>query len=254
MKSPIKGAALRNPGESLEKYIDQYVDENAVTYLLCALFVTFLAGFEWAKSVLGLPPYPWSFTLTALIFIGLATYKIRQTRRKVRALRQGAEGEKTVGQFLDQLRAKQAQVFHDVPADGFNLDHVVIHESSVYVIETKTYSKPDKGMPIIRFDGERVAVGSRSPRRDPVQQVRASARWLSELLKESTGRTFSIRPVIVFPGWYVEPTAEARSSEVWVLNPKALPSFIDHSESQLSDDDVKLAAFHLSRYIRTYKK
>ena len=31
---------------------------------------------------------------------------------------------------------------------------------------------------------------------------------------------------VVFPGGYIEPTAEARASDVWVLNPKALPSLI----------------------------
>lgn len=31
--------------------------------------------------------------------------------------------------------------FHDVPADGFNLDHVVISPRWIYVIETKTISK-----------------------------------------------------------------------------------------------------------------
>ncbi len=252
MKSPLKSAALRNPGESLEKYIHRYVNDNGVPWLVGAFFVVFLAGWEWAKHLTGLPPLPWALSFVAVVVVALAVHKIRQTRRRIRSLRQGAEGEKTVGQFLERLRARDAQVFHDVPRAGFNVDHVVVHASGVYVIETKTYSRPDKGRPTIRFDGERVIVGRRTPKRDPVNQVRAAASWVRDLLAESTGKTLPVRPVVVFPGWFVEPTAEARNSDVWVLNPKALPSFIEHSNGQLSESDVKLAAFHLSRYVRTH--
>jgi hypothetical protein len=74
---------------------------------------------------------------------------------------------------------------------------------------------------------------------------------LSDLLKESTGRAFPVRPVVVFPGWRIEPTAEARTSDVWVLNPKALPAFIAHSQSRMKPDEVAMCSFHLSRYVRT---
>ena len=58
-----------------------------------------------------------------------------------------------------------------------------------------------------------------------------------------------MRPVIVFPGWFIE-QAEGSKREVWVLNPKALPDFIGHEPRKLSDEDVRLASFHLSRFIR----
>jgi hypothetical protein len=45
-------------------------------------------------------------------------------------------------------------------------------------------------------------------------------------------------------------TAEAKR-DIWVLEPKALPSFIEHEPRRLSDSDVTLAAFHLGRYVRT---
>ncbi|SHN92742.1 hypothetical protein BHECKSOX_1332, partial [Bathymodiolus heckerae thiotrophic gill symbiont] len=91
------------------------------------------------------------------------------------------------------------------------------------------------------------------PKNDkPIIQVTAASSWLKGLLKDSTGRQFETKPVVVFPGWYVEPTSEAKNSNVWVLNPKALPTFISNSKHRLSDDDVNMVAFHLSRYIRSY--
>ena len=54
--------------------------------------------------------------------------------------------------------------------------------------------------------------------------------------------------MLLFPGWYVE---GGKSPELWALNPKALPTFIENEKSRLRPEDVKLAAYHLSRYIRT---
>ena len=52
-------------------------------------------------------------------------------------------------------------------------------------------------------------------------------RPLRELLGESTGRTFEVRSVIVYPGWYVG-EGNAKQGVVWVLAPKRLPVFLDH--------------------------
>lgn len=69
--------------------------------------------------------------------------------------------------------------------------------------------------------------------------------------KDSSLAKHFVRPVVVYPGWFVTSTPAAKSSDVWVLNPKALPTFINHGEKILSSEDVSLYAFHLSRYIRS---
>jgi len=43
----------------------------------------------------------------------------------------------------------------------------------------------------------------------------------------------------------------AHDREVWVLNPKALPTFIENEPVVLAQEDVMLATYHLSRHIRT---
>ena len=73
---------------------------------------------------------------------------------------------------------------------------------------------------------------------------------LQELILETSGKRVLVRPVVVLPGWFVVPTAEAKASDVWVLNPKALPAFIEHSDTQLAGADVHLVASHLTRYVR----
>jgi hypothetical protein len=68
-------------------------------------------------------------------------------------------------------------------------------------------------------------------------------------LVESTGRQFAVQPVVVFPGWYVE-AAPGRQRDVWVMEPKGLPAFLACQQGCLTPEDIKLASFHLSRYVR----
>jgi hypothetical protein len=174
--------------------------------------------------------------------------------RRVRNLKLGRDGERAVGQFLERLREDGAKVIHDFPGEKFNIDHVVVHQSGVYAIETKTYSKPDRGEAKILFDGQSIRMPGRELERDPVRQARAQAKWLQDLIVETSGKRVPVRPVVVFPGWFVVPTAEAKSSDVWVLNPKALPAFIENSNTQIAEADVHLVASHLTRYVRDVLK
>jgi hypothetical protein len=252
MKSPLKDKPLRAPGESLDKKITDLIIDGGIHYLFISALFLMMAVMEWIHRYSKAPPSPWLFSFMALIAILYSTVKIIRTRKKLKTLRQGRDGEKAVGQYLELLRENGAKVFHDIPAKGFNLDHVVICKSGVYVIETKTYSKPDKGEAKIIFNGDAVFLNGKIENNKPVIQVKAAANWLKDLINESTGRKFTIKPVVVFPGWFIEPTSEAKSSEVWVLNPRALPTFIGNSKEQLSTEEVNMVSFHLSRYVRSY--
>ncbi|MBI2312882.1 MAG: NERD domain-containing protein [Betaproteobacteria bacterium] len=248
-RSPLKANPLRNPGQSLdEQRLDLAYDE-LLTPSAMALMLLLLAAIEWWRYFVPSPPRPILFSLFAVGGLGYAIYKVRRAWPKLRALRQASHGEKIVGQFLESLRERGYRVFHDVAGEGFNLDHVLVGPAGVFTIETKTLSKPARGEAKVFFDGERLLINGLEPDRDPLVQAKAQARWLGDLLADSTGRRFRIWPVVLFPGWYVdEPHGLKR--ELWVLNPKALPAFLDHEAKVLEPEDVQLASFHLSRFIR----
>jgi hypothetical protein len=86
--------------------------------------------------------------------------------------------------------------------------------------------------------------------RNPIEQARAQAKWLRGLLGETTGKRYDVRPVVVFPGWFVEPVAKSEERDVWVLNPKALPSFIEQESVTLAASEVSLVSHHLTMHIR----
>jgi nuclease-like protein len=247
-RSPLKNVPLRNPGDSLDQEIQRWGDEKLAEPLWFAGGFFVLAVTEWVGDLTHAPRRPVIFTLLAVGAIAYAAWRIRHVREKLRRLRQGRDGERCVGQFLERLRERGAQLFHDVPGEGFNLDHVIIAKEGIFVVETKTLSKPWPKASI-KVEGETISVANHGPTEDPIRQVIAGASWLSRVLEASTGKRFAVRGVVVYPGWYVEQIGPRGA--VWVLEPKALPGFIERESEQLGEADVRLAAFHLSRFIRS---
>jgi hypothetical protein len=125
----------------------------------------------------------------------------------------------------------------------------LIGSAGLFTIETKTFSKRPGPDAKVLFNGQDLIVDGLSLDRDPMVQAKAQAAWLSQLIGESTGRKLPVRPVILFPGWFVE-QSKGSTREVWALNPKALPDFLAHEPKILAPEDVKLASYHLSRFIR----
>ncbi|MBI4220105.1 MAG: NERD domain-containing protein [Chloroflexi bacterium] len=174
-----------------------------------------------------------------------------KARRALKNLRLARDGERAVAQFLEQVREKGYRVFHDIVGPDFNVDHVLVGPHGVFVIETKTISKPAAGDPRVEYDGETVRVAGYTPDRDPVRQASALAKWVGDLVKESAGKVAFVRPVVLYPGWYVEDRFSGARPAVWVLNPKAFPAFLAHEPMRLAAEDIKLISFHLSRYVRS---
>lgn len=250
-RSPLKDKPLRNPGQSLDEAIGKLIDEESMPYFAAAFVAVVLAIYEWYRWYSGAPPQPLAFTLVAIVTVAYATVKIIRTFSTVTRMKLGRDGERVVGQFLDRLREQGCHIYHDILGDKFNIDHVVVGPKGIFIVETKTISKRGRGEAKIIFDGEQLLVQGVKLDRDPIVQARAEASWLRDVLFESTGRKVSIRPIVTFPGWYVDPPPKGGRFDVWVLNTKAIPAFIEHERDTLTPEDVKLLSYHLSRYVRS---
>lgn len=248
-KSPIKAKALRNPGQSVEEKIRDLIDEKMLSYILASTFVIVYAALEWTYWYLETPRSPWVLTILAGIVLLFSLYKVIKLRKVIKTYRQGLDGERAVGQYLEKLRKVGFDIYHDIVFDGFNIDHVAISTNGIFCIETKTYSKPEKGEAKIDYDGNTVVVNGYK-KGSPIIQAKAASKTLQELLEQSCGKKFNVRPVLLFPGWFIESKGKDSQKEVWALNPKGFQIFAQNQGEQLTDDDAKLAAYHLSRHIR----
>ena len=246
-KSPLKSAPLHNPGQSLDNEINRLMDDEVSKYALACVFTIVLALLEWWRWYVNQPPKPVIYSLLALIIVPICAYKLSRLRRQLKQLKLGRDGERAVGQYLEELRVKGYRILHDIVGNGFNADHVVISPHGIFSIETRTISKPEKGEAKVHVTGDGITLNGLMMDRNPLVQAKAAAAWVADLLKESTGKVFQVRPVVVFPGLYVE----GKHPEVWVLNPKALPTYIENVGVVLNPEDVQLATYHMARYIRT---
>lgn len=250
-KSPLKDKPLRNPGQSIDEYIQSTIMAQVNTYLIVILIPILLAALEWYRLFTSMQPSPWLLTICAILIVPYPLFRLIQLQTKLYRHRQARDGEMAIGQYLEKLREKGYSIFHDIVGDDFNLDHVIISENGIFIIETKTYSKPSDRKAEIWCDGNSIRIDKGIDASHLIIQARAQQCWLKNVIKESTGKDFEIKPVIVFPGWYVNSTKSAFNNNLWVLNPKALPKFIENTPKKLTFEEHKLVAFHLSRFIRS---
>jgi hypothetical protein len=247
-KTPFKDPPVRQAGQSLHEQIERLLNDVFLPYCLAVIMTAMLAFWEWFRQYTKAPPQPIMLTVMFGIVLLITVRRIRKLFKEVRQLRLGEQGEKVVGQVLDEkLRPMGCQIIHDILSTGFNVDHFAVGPMGLFSIETKANRKPGKGECRVVFDGTSVKVNGMQPDRDPIVQAKSQARWMSDLIEQSTGKRFPVQPIVVYPGWYVE-TAAANPS-VWVLNETVVPTFIKNARGSLSPEDVSLITFHLKRYV-----
>jgi Nuclease-related domain len=252
--SPIKDKPRRHAGQSLDEEILGIVFDKLLPYLVITAFLIAMALEEWWKYYYNIPPSPKLVSFFAFISILIAIYKYIAINKKLVKLKLGRDGERAVSEILELLREKGYKIYHDIVANNFNIDHIIICHKGIFLIETKTLQKDPNKDSKLYFNGTTISIDNIELQKNPLIQVTATKNWLKEEIKNSTGKEFAIKPVIAFIGWYVETTTEGKKADCWVLNPKALASYIDNAPDILSQDEVMMISYHISRYIRTKAK
>lgn len=252
-RSPLDRATpLRVAGQSLDEELDSVIYDHVLSPVLVALFVVLLAGLEWWRYVMNMKPSPWIFTAVALLFAGYAVIKVMRTRRRIKQIRLGRDGERAVAQYLEWFRTANFFVFHDIPNGDANIDHVLIGPPGVFTIETKTLSKPQRGQCKITVEGGVIRANGHTLNRNPMIQAKAQAGWVKHFLAESQFKA-TVQPVVVFPGWFVEPF-DMKAAGAWVLETKALSKFIENEPERLTREQTQAIASALRSHIRAHVK
>jgi hypothetical protein len=247
-QSPLTDEPLRYPGQSLDEEIDNWRTEGVINYLITAGVFFVLAFMEWWGYLTHAPRRPIPFSICAVLAIGGLAWRIVYIRKKLRPLKLGRHGERVVGQYLEGFRAYGARVFHDIPGDDFNVDHVLICPQGIYAIETKTWTKPWSNARVTTREGKLSKAGF-TPDRDPVVQASAAAGFLRDILETKTGHRYEVRGVVAIPGWLVDPSLQ--HGTVCVIDPKNFPDHVAAQPNVLSAQEVKDLAFELSRHTRS---
>lgn len=243
-RSPITDKPLRYPGQYLDEEIET-IRLKRLRNLFIFLVVLTVAVYELLHAYFGVPPQPILATILVLASGIYFYYADTKLRKDAKNYEQGSLGEKIVGETLDNLKKEGIRVFHDVVINDadYNIDHVILSRHGIFVVETKTISKPSKGQQEIHSNGEAVFVPGKNPDRAPIDQAVNNARSLRSYLNEKTGKQFRVNPVLVYPGWYVKGYADSR---IWILNPKVLQYYINREPETISQIDYDKAELYLS--------
>lgn len=258
-KPPITAPPLRAPGQSLQERYDTILNDTVLKWIMMAVFAWVMAGLDYWFWLIKAPRHPGAMAVAATIVTTLGIWRVGRQIPKLKAIHQGMEGERVVGQFLEEIRQQGYAVLHDIVikrSDGqaFNVDHVLVGPAGVFACETKTRTKPASGEAVIHHDGLSVTLDNDPPDIEPVRQAKASATAIRAILSDRTGHTaIPVRPVLLYPGWFVK-KARGCTREVWVLNPQMLPAYLDHEESCLSETDAALYTSRLAAYVREMQK
>ena len=214
---PFTQKILRPPGESLRLRLvelDEKLNDRLIQLFLAAyspLIIAGLVALQGVRPSIGVWITIAAIAAAASIWSAYRLWEVLNLRRRIRL---GFEGERHVGEALNQLMLVGCRVFHDFlitdkPRSIRNIDHIVIGPNGVFAVETKTPRK------IKSENGATVTVLENAlqypwgvDRRD-IEQAQEEARWLTEWLSKMSPEPVNVGAVLVLPGWFIDRRARS---------------------------------------------
>ena len=209
---PFTQKILRPPGESLRLRLielDEKLNDCFVQLFLAAYSPLVMAGLvamQGVRPTAGVWITLVTIAVIASIWSAFRLWKLIKLRRRIRL---GFEGERHVGETLNQLMLAGYRVFHDFlitdkPRWIRNIDHIVIGPNGVFAVETKTRRKV-KGE-----NGAKVTVLENALQypwgidQHDIEQAQDDAKWLAEWLSKMSPQRVNVASILVLPGWYID--------------------------------------------------
>jgi len=138
--------------------------------------------------------------------------------------------------------------FDDLLLEGVNVDHVVVGPGGVFAVETKAYSVFGNGIAGISANGE-LHLSGKPALKEPLKEARSSAAIVSAELKRWMRRDIWVNPVVVLPGWRIDPPKV--ETDVVILNEEMIAEFFKTRPEKLNTSEIRDICSHLDRSARS---
>jgi hypothetical protein len=217
VKLPVDREQLqRIPAFGLQQQIQDLQFDLIAGLTMAVMVVTFPFAYESIVKHISDSSFPTAFAPIVIVGLGYCGHKTWKNFSKLTKLRLGHTAEIATANELIGLQALGYQVFHDIQADGFNIDHLAIGKNGVFAIETKgrhkrkrdsksTSATQGKDYQLFYKDG-RLHFPSWTETK-PIEQATRQAipnkEQVSQWLTKATGFSVTSSAVLVFPGWFV---------------------------------------------------
>jgi hypothetical protein len=225
-RSPIEGKVIHGAGEQLRKRIEDHTDELMFS-MISLQFIGPLLFALWAanKITWSQVHFLYADLLYVAVFVVFGAWSVKRVLKFGALRRRGREGlraELFTAQELNRLIGSGCVVLHDLPADGFNIDHVVIGPRAVFAVETKSVRKParsESGAHFkVNYDGA-VLRFPHSVGKASLAQAQRQADWLRRYLSQCLNTTVPVTPALALPGWWIDSPRDLPKDAVRVFNP-----------------------------------
>lgn len=247
-RNPLTQQLLRSPGETLRVQIED-LSLDIVFFLVMLIFLpTLMYSIYISQNYKGSPIF--LIILGSIVFI-FSLFKFWRKLKKRSALYLALDCELAIGQELNQLMIEGYSVYHDFPAEGFNIDHIVVGPKGVFAVETKGRSKPDKNLgteeATVVYDGESLIFPNWAEKK-PLDQAKRQAVWLNRWLSSAIGEPVSVYPVLALPGWFIE---RKKPADIFIFNGKIPQNLLKwKNDNALSETLIKRIVHQLEQSCR----
>ena len=259
-RSPLTRQLLRPPGQSLRLRIEEISNTLNETLFVVALVPSLISGVILSRGfVSGKSIETFWMVVGAATWVCFTAYYVRKIFKLLserRDFRLGLDGELATAEELNQLMHYGYFVFHDFPADHFNIDHVVIGPAGIFAVETKTRSKgimKGKQGAMVIFENSQLKFPNYQES-ESIQQAKDESKWLAQFLGKSVGKPVAVKPVLALPDWLVE--RRAKDASIMVINPKEAVQYITSNPRLLDEQTVQQVKYQVEqrcRTVETYK-
>jgi hypothetical protein len=207
-KNPIKYEKLhRFPAQSLSEKIDDTIIKLHQNILIITLIYGLVCIY-----------IPWVSILYILVII----YLVSKTLKKITPLRQGRDGELALAQYLNiilkelSMKNIDTYIFHDIINNEkqYNIDHILLSQNGLFIIDTKTYAKDEKIENKITIKNNYIYKNGYLYK---LPYIKNQAKWLQSQIKKKINKDIKITPIVAFIGWYVE---GSKIDDVYITNAK----------------------------------
>lgn len=233
---------LRGPGQSLLVRLDGVVGNIKACYKFLFTIPVAILVAHFVTSFLLKVPESWERIIVSvgigLIYVIYYSYRLLTLSARGRVYRHAYQGELAVAKELNQLMNKGYHVYHDFPAEQFNIDHIVIGPTGVMAVETRTRSKAAlrnrQTDAVVTYDGRMLHFPKYSDHKI-IDQAMRQADWLSHWLSSAVGEEISARAIVTLPGWFVKRTS---ADGIPVVNPKQFETLFKHIKPRPISDGL----------------
>ena len=199
---------IRIPAYGLQQQIQDLQMDLMGAFILAIMVVALPFATDSLRAHIIQENVPWLFIWASIIGLSYCGYKTWKAFTRLTKLRLGHTAEIATANELVGLQALGYQIFHDVQAEGFNIDHLAIGKNGVFAIETKGRHKRIKDKKNggkayqVTYKDNRLCFPSWQETK-PIEQAVKQAKWVGNWLTKASGIEVNAMPVLVFPGWYV---------------------------------------------------